>query len=53
MLLDHLGVKRLKMAIGGSMGCMLALEWGATYPEYVDSLCLMRDAAGTRTGPSA
>ena len=19
------------------MGCMLALEWGATYPEYVDS----------------
>ena len=41
MLLDHLGVKRLKMAIGGSMGCMLALEWGATYPEYVDSLCLI------------
>ena len=41
MLLDHLGVKHLKMAIGGSMGCMLALEWGATYPTYVDSLCLI------------
>ena len=41
MLLDHLGVKHLRLAIGGSMGCMLALEWGATFPEYVDDLCLV------------
>ena len=31
LLLDFLGVKHL-MAIGGSMGSMVALEWAATYP---------------------
>lgn len=41
MLLDRLGVTHLRMAIGGSMGCMLSLEWGATYPEYVSDLCLV------------
>ena len=41
MVLEQLGVKHLRMAIGGSMGCMLALEWGATYPSYVTDLCLV------------
>ena len=40
-LLDHLGVTHLRLAIGGSMGCMLALEWGATYPEFVTEMCLV------------
>lgn len=41
MLLDRLGVKHLKMAIGGSMGSMVALEWAACYPDYVDELVLI------------
>ena len=41
MLLDSLGVKHLKMAIGGSMGSMLALEWAATFPDFVEELCLI------------
>ena len=40
-LLDHLGVKHLRMAIGGSMGSMLALEWCATYPDFVTELVLI------------
>ena len=41
LLLDRLGVKHLKMAIGGSMGSMLALEWAATFPDFVTELVLI------------
>ena len=41
MLLDHLGAKKIRCAIGGSMGAMLALEWGATHPDLVESLVLI------------
>jgi len=41
MLLDRLGVTHLRMAIGGSMGSMLALEWAACYPEYVEEMVLI------------
>ena len=41
MLLDRLGVKHLRMAIGGSMGSMVALEWAASYPDYVTELVLI------------
>ena len=41
LLLDRLGVKHLRMAIGGSMGSMLALEWAATYPDFVTELVLI------------
>ena len=37
-LIDHLGVKRLMSAIGGSMGGMQALEWAIEYPEMVASV---------------
>lgn len=37
-LLDRLGVGRLRAVIGGSMGGMQALEWGATHPDRVGSL---------------
>tara|TARA_B110000977_G_scaffold195889_1_gene275192 strand:- start:1794 stop:3374 length:1581 start_codon:yes stop_codon:yes gene_type:complete len=40
-LCDRLGIKHLKMAIGGSMGSMLALEWAATYPDFVTELVLI------------
>lgn len=40
-LLDALGVKRIALAIGGSLGGMLALEWAATFPEFVDELVVV------------
>ena len=39
--LERLGVKHLRMAIGGSMGSMLALEWAATFPDFVTELVLI------------
>ena len=34
-LIDHFGISRLKMVIGGSMGGMHALEWAVLYPDMV------------------
>ena len=38
---DLLGVTHLKLAIGGSMGSMVALEWAASFPNFVDELILI------------
>jgi len=35
-LLDMLGVKHLRAVIGASGGSMLAMEWAASYPEFVE-----------------
>lgn len=35
-LLDSLGISRLKLAIGGSIGGMQALDWSMRYPERVE-----------------
>jgi len=38
VLLDHLGVRRLKLVTGGSMGGMQALEWAVMYPDFMDAV---------------
>jgi len=35
LLLSHLGVKRLSVVIGGSIGGMQALQWAVDFPEMV------------------
>ncbi|MBE3571343.1 MAG: homoserine O-acetyltransferase [Moorella humiferrea] len=49
ILLDHLGVKHLVAAVGGSMGGMQVLEWGFLYPEMVRAIIPI--AACGRTTP--
>ena len=38
LLLDHLGVERIELVIGGSMGGMQVLGWAEQYPEMVDAI---------------
>ncbi|MGA2167620.1 MAG: homoserine O-acetyltransferase [Terracidiphilus sp.] len=35
-LLDSLGIRRLRLALGGSIGGMQALEWAIVHPERVE-----------------
>lgn len=46
-VLEELGVNRLKLVVGGSMGGMQALEWGVIYPDMVDAICPIASAART------
>jgi homoserine O-acetyltransferase len=45
LLLDALGVRGLAMAIGGSLGGMLALETALSFPHYVERLALVATCA--------
>lgn len=49
-LLDHLGVKKLRLLMGTSMGCMHGFVWGTTRPERVQAMfptaCLPVEIAG-------
>jgi homoserine O-acetyltransferase len=40
-LLDALGVRRLRLVVGGSLGGMQALEWAASLPGRVDSIAAL------------
>ena len=44
-LLDHLGVTRMRAAIGGSMGGMRVLQFGIEYPDFVERLLPMATTA--------
>ena len=38
LLVDGLGVRKLKVILGTSMGCMHAFVWGETYPGFAERL---------------
>jgi homoserine O-acetyltransferase len=46
-LLEHLGIERLALATGGSLGGMVALEWGRRSPVPVDRLVIFAAPAAT------
>jgi homoserine O-acetyltransferase len=47
LLLDHLGIGHLVGVAGASMGGMQALQWGASYPTFMDSLVALTPMART------
>jgi homoserine O-acetyltransferase len=50
LLTEGLGVNRLRLVMGTSMGCMHSFVWGETYPDFMDALmplaCLPVQIAG-------
>lgn len=40
-LITHLGIKKLAMAIGGSMGGMQCLQWAIDFPDRIGKVCAL------------
>ena len=49
LLREHLGVERVQLALGWSMGGQQAYHWAAMYPELVERIAVLCGAA--RTAP--
>jgi homoserine O-acetyltransferase len=50
-LVTELGVERVALAVGGSLGGMVALEWAASFPGLTrTTVCLAAPAAHTASG---
>lgn len=47
LLLDYLGVRRLRLVLGGSLGGMITWQWLVEYPEFVEAAIPI---AGTAQG---
>jgi homoserine O-acetyltransferase len=46
-LMDHLGIGHVVTVIGPSMGGMQVLQWGVSYPDFMDSLVALVPLAKT------
>lgn len=44
---EELGLNRLRMVAGWSMGATLAFQWGAQFPDMMESICPIAGAART------
>jgi homoserine O-acetyltransferase len=49
MVTERLGIKRVKLVVGFSMGAQQALQWGALYSDIVDAIAPICGSA--RTSP--
>ena len=47
LLTEHLGVRRIALAVGWSMGGQQAYDWAASFPELVDRMACICGAAKT------
>ncbi|MEB3231428.1 MAG: alpha/beta fold hydrolase [Leptolyngbyaceae bacterium] len=47
LLLDHLGIERLALVYGWSMGAQQGYHWGALYPERVERIAALCGTAKT------
>jgi homoserine O-acetyltransferase/O-succinyltransferase len=47
LMTEHLGIAHVVAVIGPSMGGMQALQWGVSYPEFMDSLVSLVPLAKT------
>ena len=48
-LLDRLGVRRLAVVVGGSIGGLQALEWAVAYPDFVERAIVLAAGAHLST----
>src|SRR3546814_5846456 len=45
MLLDYMGIERLRAVIGGSMGGMQVLSWPSLFPDRVEAAIVIASTA--------